>query len=82
MLHAKHKPSNNVMTQELHSALAILEEATGLGCSEKEETRSESLPPSHRILVLSGESLADCRSHPNDRTCLMLAVVNCQARTV
>lgn len=38
-------------------------------------------PPRH-LLVLSSESLADSRSHPNDRTCLMLAVVNCQARTV
>lgn len=38
-------------------------------------------PPRH-LLVLSSESLADSRSHPNDRTCLMLAIVNCQARTV
>lgn len=43
------------------------------------ETRRES--PLH-LLVLSGESLADSRSRPNDRTCLTLAVVDCQARTV
>lgn len=57
----------------------ILEEAVGWRYSEKEATRRES--PRH-LLVLSSESLADSRSHPNDRTCLMLAVVNCQARTV
>lgn len=67
-------------TNKLHSAiLTILEEAAGQGYSEKKETRRES--PRH-LLVLSGASLADSRSHPNDRTCLMLAVVNCQARTV
>lgn len=38
--------------------------------------------PPRYLLVLSGASLADSRSHPNDRTCLMLAVVNRQARTV
>lgn len=89
-LHAKHKtphkqqrrkrppPPKKKISYTLQT-LTILEEMMGQGYSEKEVTRSES----HRhILVLSGESLADCRSHPNDRTCLMLAVVNCQARTV
>lgn len=58
---------------------------TPLGGISKARTRGkernkEGNPPRH-LLVLSGASLADSHSHPNDRTCLILAVVNCQART-